>query len=87
MMLKTIPELMKEIHDVPFAHKLAEIYNADAEGVKAQQERYLKAIDRFCEIFDAREQPFSARRAARKSAAITPTISTAACWLPASIWT
>ena len=56
MMLKTIPELMKEIHDVPFAHKLAEIYNADAEGVKAQQERYLKAIDRFCEIFDAREQ-------------------------------
>lgn len=55
-MLKTIPELIKEINGQPFAKKLAEIYSADDAGVKAQQERYLKAVDRFCEIFDARDQ-------------------------------
>lgn len=54
--MKTILELMKDVKSKPFAQRLAEIYGVDEAGVREQQERYLKAIDRFCGIFDARDE-------------------------------
>ncbi|MBQ9082842.1 MAG: galactokinase [Clostridia bacterium] len=53
--MKTIPELIYAIESEATAARFAEIYGADAVGVKAQQERYIKAVGRFCEEFDARD--------------------------------
>ena len=45
--MKTILELMQDVKSKPFAQRLAEIYGVDEAGVREEQERYLKAIDRF----------------------------------------
>lgn len=53
--MKTIPELISDIKSEAAAKRFAEIYCADEAGVQAQQARYLKAVDRFCELFPQRE--------------------------------
>lgn len=53
--MKTIPELIHDIQSDAMLQRFEEIYCTDVEGARAQQARYLKAIDRFCEIFPQRE--------------------------------
>ena len=53
--MKTISELVQAIQSEAAAKRFAEIYGADEKGVQAQQARYLKAVERFCEEFDARD--------------------------------
>ena len=57
-MMKTVSELRTAINSAETAEKFAQVYGRDA--VAAQQARYAKALDRFCEIFPADTEQLTA---------------------------
>ena len=86
--MSTINQMIQSLKTPAAEEQLLRLYGSRPGQLAAQQARYASVLERLAQMPARRGRSgWSARRAAPRSAATTPTTTGAACWPPRSTWT